>query len=75
MTGKTFSAQEMDRFTRGATELDLVESGLEETMVLAYQQMLAIRQRHDCKADLRTAAFINAIDKIAVAYEELGIFP
>lgn len=75
VTGKAFSAQEMDQFTRGATELDLVESGLEETMVLAYQQMLALREQHDCKVDLRTAAFINAIDKIAVSYEELGIFP
>ncbi len=75
MTDKRFSEGELKDVTRGSTEVDLVNSGLEETMVNAYQQMLEIRARHDCKVDLRTAAFINAIDKIAVAYEELGIFP
>jgi len=60
---------------RGASEEDLVNSGLEETMVMAYQQLVEIREIHQQKITLRTAALINAIDKIAASYEHLGIFP
>ena len=52
-----------------------MNSGLEETMVSAYRQIREIKQRHGEKADLRTAAFVNAIDKIVLSYEDLGIFP
>ena len=41
----------------------------------AYHRLREIRARHQGKADLRTAAFIDAIDKIAICYEDLGIFP
>ena len=37
-------------------------------------QIRDVQHKH-AKADLRTAAFISAIDKIAVSYMELGIFP
>ena len=59
----------------GADEKDLVYSGLEETMVNAYQEIREIQKRLDGKADLRTAALIAAIDKIALCYAEMGIFP
>ena len=59
----------------GADESDLVHSGLEDTMMNAYHGLREIRNQHDGKADLRTAAFIDAIDKIAVCYQDLGIFP
>jgi glutamate dehydrogenase (NAD(P)+) len=59
----------------GADEEDLVNSGLEETMIAAYNQMNEIRKQHGGKIDLRTAAFINAINKVALVYMELGIFP
>ena len=72
-TVRAFAA-ELDAAARGASEEDLVNSGLEETMVQAYRQIRETRERHG-KIDLRTAAFVNAIDKIAVCYEELGIFP
>ncbi len=75
ITGKRFTTQDTARFARGASEEDLVNSGLEETMVNAYRQIWEIQKRHRDKADLRTAAFINAIDKIAVCYADLGIFP
>ena len=60
---------------RGADERDLVNSGLEETMITAYGQIREVQKRLDGKADLRTAAFISAIDKIAHCYQDLGIFP
>lgn len=74
-TGKQFSVAEQADITRGAEELDLVNSGLEETMSIAYHRLWEIRNRHKGKADLRTAAFLDAIDKIAVCYQDLGIFP
>ena len=75
VTGKQFSDTEMRDFARGASEEDLVNSGLEETMVMAYQQLLDIREAHQGKITMRTAALINAIDKIAATYEHMGIFP
>jgi len=58
----------------GASEADLVKSGLEETMINAYREISEIRNTRKIP-DLRTAAFTDAIDKIAVNYMELGIFP
>jgi len=57
----------------GADERDIVDSGLEDTMVTAYNEIKEIRDRHGI--DLRTAAFVSAIEKIGRAYSQLGIFP
>ncbi len=73
--GVPFSDDEKARFTRGADEEDLVNSGLEETMAVAYREVWETRQRLGLDVDLRTAAMVNAIEKVAVTYEELGIFP
>jgi glutamate dehydrogenase (NAD(P)+) len=70
-----FSEEELESIARGADEEDLVNSGLEETMVSAYRQIREVQKRLDGRADLRTAAFVSAIDKIALSYEDLGIFP
>jgi glutamate dehydrogenase (NAD(P)+) len=75
LTGKSFAADDITEFSRGASEKDLVISGLEETMSSAYQQLLEVRQRFSGRIDLRTSAFICAIDKIATTYGDLGIFP
>lgn len=74
-TGRHFSEHERKAIARGANEEDLVNSGLEETMVNAYHQIREVQQRLNGTVDLRVAAFVNAIDKIAVSYRELGIFP
>jgi glutamate dehydrogenase (NAD(P)+) len=74
-TGKRFSEAEEKLIVRGADELDLVNSGLEETMVSAFHEMRETKRRHPKMDNLRTAAFLNAIDKIARSYLELGIFP
>jgi glutamate dehydrogenase (NAD(P)+) len=57
----------------GASEADLVDSGLEDTMVNAYHEIHAKARSHNL--DLRTGAFISAIDKIAQGYLRMGIFP
>lgn len=74
ISGKTYNTEDLQRLTYGAGEADLVDSGLEETMITAYNQITDIREQHDLN-DLRTAAFINAIQKIGIMYEQMGIFP
>jgi glutamate dehydrogenase (NAD(P)+) len=74
-TAKTFSVDESNLLARGADELDIVNSGLEETMAFAYQQTREVCAAHGDAVDLRTGAMIRAIQKVVVAYEELGIFP
>lgn len=66
---------ERDMVARGADEADLVYSGLEETMITAYNQIREVLKKNDKVDNLRTAAFVNAIDKVALCYFELGIFP
>jgi glutamate dehydrogenase (NAD(P)+) len=75
LTGKKFSDEQLAVVAKGPDELDFVRSGLEETMVVAYQEILATKRKHPDMPDLRTAAFFNAIEKIAHDYLELGIFP
>jgi len=75
LTGKQFAEQDLHAFTRGADEQDLVDSGLEETMVRAYNEIREVVKQHGPSMDYRTAAMVVAIDKIARCYEELGIFP
>ncbi|PRD48784.1 Glu/Leu/Phe/Val family dehydrogenase [Sphingobacterium haloxyli] len=74
-TGKRVSDLERKMVLRGPSEIDLVHSGLEDTMVDSYREIREIYRNREGVEDLRTAAFICAIDKIGVAYEQLGIFP
>ena len=73
LTGLHFPAEDRDRATATVNEEELVNSGLEETMVAAYAELRAIQKERG--VDLRTAAFINAIGKVALAYQQRGIFP
>jgi len=73
-TGKTLTDAEKAVLLHGADEEDLVNSGLDETMTTAFREIRETQKRFP-KADLRCAAFISAIDKIAQSYMSLGIFP
>ena len=75
LTGKKLSTSLVDQIAHGPDELDLVNSGLEESMVSAYHEIRETRNRQNEPVSLRTAAFINAIEKVAVSYREMGIFP
>jgi glutamate dehydrogenase (NAD(P)+) len=55
---------------READELNLVRSGLDDTMRQAYRQIRAIWRSRDDVPDLRTAAFMLAIEKVAYFYDE-----
>lgn len=73
-TGEEFTEEEKEQLIQGASERDLVLSGLEETMVNAYHAMNKVRQEKNIKS-LRTAGFILALERISVSYMDLGIFP
>ncbi len=74
-TGRSINTREKEVLTKGADEIDLVRSGLEETMITAYQQIRVVMKRKRGVEDLRTAAFINALKKVSSDYLALGIFP
>jgi glutamate dehydrogenase (NAD(P)+) len=73
MIGDGLPADARERVTSGPGEADLVDSGLEETMVGAYRDLRGTARERD--VDLRTAAFLTAVDKIARVYGQRGIFP
>ena len=75
MTGKTLSEAERQAAIQPVDELVVVNSGLEDTMINAYQDLRDIRARNPAMPDLRTAAFFCAISKVAQAYLALGVFP
>jgi glutamate dehydrogenase (NAD(P)+) len=74
-TGRKFSDTERSAIAKGPDEQDLVNSGLEETMIAAFHELLATRRATKGIPDLRIAAFLGAIHKVACSYMELGIFP
>jgi glutamate dehydrogenase (NAD(P)+) len=73
MTGRKVPEHLTAAFREGPREIDLVRSGLEDTMRNGYGQIREVRNSRKNIPDLRTAAFVLAIDKIATAYLELGI--
>ncbi len=73
-TKQSLSEIEKLKLAQGPDEEALVNSGLEDTMINAYNEIREIWKEHK-GTDMRTAAFISAIEKIAQAYMELGIFP
>ena len=74
LTGKKVSDIERKQIMHGPDEVDLVYSGLEDTMIGSFQEIRETMISLNIP-DLRTAAFVTAINKIGVSYEELGIFP
>lgn len=75
LTGKKVVDQERQLIMHGADEVDLVYSGLEETMITATREIVDCWHANPSIPDMRTAAYVVAINKVATSYAELGIFP
>lgn len=75
LTGKNVDTKEKTFIEHGADEIDLVHSGLEETMVSATREIMDVWKSNPEIPDMRTAAYVSAINKVATSYAELGIFP
>jgi len=74
-TGSRLSAADRAEIVRPVDELTVVNSGLEEALVEAYQQLRNTVRRVDGVDSLRVAGFHLAIDRVARSYLELGVFP
>ena len=59
---------------QGADELDLVRSGLDDTMRLAFQQIKEVLDTREGVNDYRTAAYVVAIEKISRSYSDIGVY-
>ena len=67
------SANFKQKYLRGAGELELVRSGLDDTMRSAYQSMREVWHERSEVEDLRTAAYLVSIGKVAASYRAKGL--
>ena len=74
-TGKRLTDYERGQVVQPIDELIVVNSGLEETMIDTYHRTREVQRRVTGIEDLRTASFHLAIERVAQAYMELGVFP
>jgi glutamate dehydrogenase (NAD(P)+) len=75
LTGKKVADNHKIMIEHGPDEVDLVYSGLEETMITATREIMECWKQYPEIPDMRTAAYVVAINKVATSYNELGIFP
>ncbi len=75
MTGSTITADQKKVLVHGPDEIDLVRSGLEDTMIKATNEIFECWKKYPDIPNMRTAAFVVAIEKVGTSYLELGIFP
>ena len=71
--GWTLSPNFKEKYLRGAGELELVRSGLDDTMRTAYEAMANVWHSRDDVDDLRTAAYLVSIEKVAASYHAKGL--
>ncbi len=75
-TGDKVSKVFKERYIKGADELTLVRSGLDDTMRNAYASMRELwhqKRSDDANFDLRTAAYMISIQRVADSYRALGL--
>ena len=75
LTGRSIDADQKMALSHGGDEIDLVRSGLEETMISSYHSIKDAYLKMKDVDDLRTAAFVVAINKVANDYMTMGVFP
>ena len=73
LTGGQVSKDFRDKYIKGADELTLVRSGLDDTMRIAYQAMAEVWRSRDDVPDLRTAGFMVSIGRVAETYQAKGL--
>ena len=69
----TLSPDFKQLYLRGAGELELVRSGLDDTMRAAYQAMREVWHGREDVHDLRTAAYLVSIGRVAASYQAKGL--
>jgi glutamate dehydrogenase (NAD(P)+) len=74
VTGKQVPDSFRHKINSGASELDLVRSGLDDSMRHAFQEMRETRAENAKVSNYRVAAYVNAIRKIARSYLDIGVY-
>ena len=69
----SFSSEFKEKFLTGAGELEMVRSGLDDTMRTTYQAIRQIWHSRDDVPSLRVAAYMLAIERIATSYMSKGL--
>lgn len=75
LTGHQIEESARKKLVHGPDEVDLVYSGLEETMITATREIIECWKANPEIKDMRTASFVVAINKVGTIYGQLGIFP
>ncbi|MFB5944666.1 Glu/Leu/Phe/Val family dehydrogenase [Albibacterium profundi] len=75
VTGASLTDEQRKIIVKGASEEELVNSGLEDTMIRSYHEIREVYVSNDKIPGLRTAALVGAINKIAESYKNMGIWP
>jgi glutamate dehydrogenase (NAD(P)+) len=75
LTGHRIEEDARKKLVHGPDEVDLVYSGLEETMITATREIIECWKSNPEITDMRTASFVVAINKVGTIYGQLGIFP
>ncbi|GMR20031.1 MAG: Glu/Leu/Phe/Val dehydrogenase [Gammaproteobacteria bacterium] len=73
-TGVKIPQHMKDTLGKGADEVDLVRSGLDDTMRMAFQELYGVYRSNERIEDFRTAAFYIAIQKISRSYLDIGVY-
>jgi glutamate dehydrogenase (NAD(P)+) len=73
LTGNKVDEQTRKKLVKGASELDLVRSGLDDTMRMALQDIRETMKQYPDIKDYRTACYVLALGKIVQNYEDLGL--
>ena len=73
MTGRSFPTETAQELMSGAREIDLVRSGLDDKIRSAYAEMSMLWNSNPEIPDLRTAAYVIAVRRLAEIYKALGI--
>jgi len=74
LSGKQAEDWMQKEIVYGADELDLVRSGLDDTMRNSYQQLKEVLDSNDKVSDFRTASYVVAIQKLVRSYIDIGVY-
>ena len=73
MTGSRFPEEYKDLVMQGSSEIDLVRSGLEDTMRNTYEVISEVWNKNSNAGDLRTAAMMVSVKRVMDSYKSLGL--
>ena len=73
MTGSKFPDEYKDLVMQGSAEIDLVRSGLEDTMRNTYNVISEVWNNNPNANDLRTSAMMVSVKRVMDSYNSLGL--